>query len=338
MSGQLVREIRRQMVQTPPWVRDACIGLLAGGLAVLTWTALKFDIPAAERPAAVATIAKNAATLPGPIGAPLLWRVQNGDATVYLFGSIHVLKPGSEWMDKRLFQAFDSADAAWFEVPDLDALPHFKPRPGKVTASGVVLTAGLSGTEKQQLETILNRYDTTTEEQKHVRPAVMAAMIGQLDVQGGAFTVDSGVDMTLFHRARALDHRTGGFEDNKTHYGYLYALGDGSADGTTALKRALAAHFGTGDPTDSVDAMAKAWREGDERTLTAQLMAQKARDGKFYDILLAKRNALWVPQVETLLKGKGTTFVVAGVDHFVGPDSVVAQLKRRGYVVTRVDP
>jgi len=338
MSGQLVRQIRRQMVQTPPWVRDVCIGLLAGGLAVLTWTALKFDAPAAEKPAAVAVASKATDALPGPIGAPLLWRVQNGDATVYLFGSIHVLKPGSEWMDKRLFQAFDSADAAWFEVPDLDALPHFKPRPGKVTADGALLTAGLSSAEKQQLETILNRYDTTVEAQKHVRPGAMAAMIGQLDVQGGAFSVDNGVDMTLFHRAKALNHRTGGFEDNKTHYGYLYALGEGSADGTQALKRALAAHFGTGDPTDSVDAMAKAWAEGDERTLTAQLAGQRARDPKFYDLLLVRRNALWVPQVEALLKGKGTTFVVAGVDHFVGPDSVVAQLKAKGYVVTRVDP
>ncbi len=338
MADQLVRQIRRQMVQTPPWVRDACIGLLAGGLAVVTWTALKFDAPVAESPAAVATVAGGTNALPGPTGAPLLWRVQNGQATVYLFGSIHVLKPGTDWMDKRLFQAFDSADAAWFEVPDLDALPHFKPRPGKVTAGGAVLTAGLTGAEKHQLETILNRYDTTTEEQKHVRPAVMASMIGQLDLQGGAFSVDSGVDMTLFHRAKALKHRTGGFEDNGTHYGYLHALGEGSADGTQALKRALAAHFGTGDPADSVDGMARAWAAGDERTLTSQLMAQKARDAKFYDLLLVKRNALWMPQVEALLKGKGTTFVVAGVDHFIGPDGLVAQLKRRGYVVTRVDP
>jgi len=337
MTGQLVRNIRRQMVQTPPWVRDACIGLLAGGLAVVTWTALKFDAPALDKPVAVAT-SPAAAALPGPTGAPLLWRVQNRQATVYLFGSIHVLKPGTDWMDKRLFQAFDSADAAWFEVPDLDKLPHFQPRAEKATAGGQVLTAGLDTAEKQQLETLLNRYGTTTAEQAHMRPVVMASMIAQLDLQGGAFSVDSGVDMTLFHRARALKHKTGGFEDVKTHYGYLHALGEGSADGTVALKRALAAHFGTGDPTDSLDGTAKAWAAGDERTLDAQLKAQRARDPKFYDLLLVKRNALWMPQLETLLKGKGTTFVVAGVDHFIGPDSVVAQLKARGYVVTRVDP
>ena len=323
------------MVQTPPWVRDACIGLLAGGLAVVTWTALKFDAPAIHRPVAAA---ESPAALPGATGAPLLWRVQSGQATVYLFGSIHVLKPGTDWMDKRLFQVFDSADAAWFEVPDLDTLPHFQPRAEKTTAVAPVLTAGLSEGEKQQLETILNRYGTTTAEQAHTRPVVMASMIGQLDLQGGAFSVDSGVDMTLFHRAKALNHKTGGFEDVKTHYGYLHALGDGGADGTTALKRALAAHFGTGDPADSIDGMAKAWAAGDERTLTAQLTAQRVRDPKFYDLLLVKRNALWVPQIEALLKGRGTTFVVAGVDHFVGPDSVIAQLKARGYVVTRVDP
>lgn len=49
----------------------------------------------------------------GPTGAPLLWRVHEGNATVYLFGSVSSRHPDLGWMDPRLFQAFDGADEVW---------------------------------------------------------------------------------------------------------------------------------------------------------------------------------------------------------------------------------
>ncbi len=342
MTSQIRNTIRRQMMRISPMTRDIVLGMLAGGLAVTGWSFLPKDQTApavASAGAAFATGAPVAASsvLPAPTGAPLLWKVSSGSATVYLFGSIHYLPAGTTWMDKRLFQAFDSADAAWFEVPDLDALPHFKGLPQKVTASRPVLTQGLTETEKQQLSLILNRYNTTLEASSHVLPGVMAQQITALDVDGSTASIDTGVDLTLFHRAKALKHTTGGFEDNRLHYSYLYALKDDHTDGTVALKRALAAHFGTGDTGSSLLAAAKAWRTGDEATLTADMLADKARDPQMYQTLLVKRNTLWVPKIEDMLKGKQTVFVVAGADHFIGPDSVVAQLRGKGYTVERVE-
>src|SRR3569623_955334 len=48
-----------------------------------------------------------------PAGAPLLWVVREGGASVYLFGSAgdHAV------LDQRVFAAFDTASAAWFETP-----------------------------------------------------------------------------------------------------------------------------------------------------------------------------------------------------------------------------
>ena len=38
---------------------------------------------------------------------PALWVVKDRDTTVYLFGTIHVLKPGLTWFDEAVKAAFD---------------------------------------------------------------------------------------------------------------------------------------------------------------------------------------------------------------------------------------
>jgi uncharacterized protein YbaP (TraB family) len=61
----------------------------------------------------------------GPTGSPLLWVMKKGEATVYLFGGFSSTGDiASGWMDRRLFTAFDNADAVVFEVGDYpDVLP-----------------------------------------------------------------------------------------------------------------------------------------------------------------------------------------------------------------------
>src|SRR3546814_5779530 len=38
---------------------------------------------------------------------PALWVVKDEDTTIYLFGTVHVLKPGTLWFDDEVRQAFE---------------------------------------------------------------------------------------------------------------------------------------------------------------------------------------------------------------------------------------
>ncbi len=277
----------------------------------------------------------------GPTGSPLLWVVHNGKATVYLFGSIHVLKGNTTWMDPRLFQAFDTADEAWFEVPDLDKLPPFTGFKQSAMANKPVLLAGLTDAEKTELATIVNRYNATLDDVARVKPGVMAGFINALDRMGGGFTTDSGVDYTLFHRARSLKIKTDGFEPNKLHYSYLTELGNQptAADyGTTALKKALTVHFGVGGPDEGIQNQVKNWRNGDEKVMTASLKQEDVDNPAVNQILLVKRNRLWVPRIEEMLKGDKTVFITVGTNHLFGPEGLVSRLRGLGYTVDRIDP
>ena len=41
---------------------------------------------------------------------PAIWAVRDRDSTVFLFGTIHVMKPGTNWRSPRFEEAFKDAD------------------------------------------------------------------------------------------------------------------------------------------------------------------------------------------------------------------------------------
>ena len=53
---------------------------------------------------------------------PAMWVVKDADSTVYLLGTIHVLKPGVQWRSEKLDAALKSSDEFWMEA-DLQADP-----------------------------------------------------------------------------------------------------------------------------------------------------------------------------------------------------------------------
>ncbi len=81
----------------------------------------------------------------------------------------------------------------------------------------------------------------------------------------------------------------------------------------------------------------EAWRAGDQKTLTDTLVLLAEADPAGYDALIVNRNRAWLPAIEKALSEKGTTFVTIGATHLIGPDGLVAQLRRDGHAVTRLD-
>lgn len=69
---------------------------------------------------ALPACAKTPARAPGDAD-PALWVVRDADTTVYLFGTIHVLKPGLSWFDEAVRAAFDKADEVKLEIVDLSS-------------------------------------------------------------------------------------------------------------------------------------------------------------------------------------------------------------------------
>lgn len=123
-------------------------------------------------------------------------------------------------------------------------------------------------------------------------------------------------DAALYHRADALRKMTMGLDKGAAEAGRVTT--EGVIDDGFAL------------PAD-------AWRNGDQKILTNTLTLLAEADPSGYDALIVKRNQAWLPVIEKALTEKGTTFVTVSATHLIGPDGLVAQLRRDGHAVTRLD-
>ncbi|MDP2116627.1 MAG: TraB/GumN family protein, partial [Brevundimonas sp.] len=94
----------------------ALLGLgLAGAVAFQPAQAFAQAVEAAPVPAV------EARAVPQAEGAgPALWVVRDDDSTIYLFGTVHMLRPTTAWGSARVDAAFDSADQIWFEISNPD--------------------------------------------------------------------------------------------------------------------------------------------------------------------------------------------------------------------------
>ena len=83
-----------------------------------------------------------------------------------------------------------------------------------------------------------------------------------------------------------------------------------------------------------VDGMARAWLAGDTHELEVMVLERmKTGAPALYDALIVRRNLDWSDQIETVMKGAGTSFVAVGAGHLVGDQSVPAILAKRGFTV-----
>ena len=82
--------------------------------------AVAFQPVAAFAPAAVAPASAVRAVPQAEGTGPALWVVRDADSTLYLFGTVHVLRPTTAWGSARVDAAFDSADQVWFEISNPD--------------------------------------------------------------------------------------------------------------------------------------------------------------------------------------------------------------------------
>ena len=87
---------------------------------------------------------------------------------------------------------------------------------------------------------------------------------------------------------------------------------------------------------DLFDRLAKAWVDGDVDTIgQMSLDEMKAKTPTVYEKLLVRRNIAWAEKIEKILKGSGVQQIAVGAGHLAGPDSVQAQLAKRGIKVEK---
>ena len=298
---------------------------LAVGAALLALTSASGSLAQPAEPVAV---------VPAPAGSgPGLWVVKDEDSTIYLFGTVHVLKPETPWGTARVDQAFASADEYWFEIADLNDASGAMPI---IQAKGVSpqrpLSSLLTPEEMADLDVAARAMGASAAQLDPLRPWLASLQLAIASITKAGYVAENGGDQVLHARAAATGKPIKGFETMPQQIGFI---ADMPEEAQLAMLRSGLKEF---DKAETVlGQMVTAWSTGDVDgldTLIGQEM--KAQSPEMYAVMLTRRNENWADQIQTLLSGSGTAFISVGAGHLAGADSLQAKLAERGVSASRV--
>lgn len=285
---------------------------------------LAFTLFAGFTPSIAAAQEKPAAA-PATIAAdPALWVVKDKDTTIYLFGTIHVLKPGLGWFDQAVKKAFDSSDTLVQELvfPDTATIQAVVTKHSLAT-DGAVLTEQVPADKRDAYVKAVTGLGLPATVFDRFKPWSAANNLTVLTLMKMGYDLNSGVEKVLTATAEQEKKPIVGLETLDQQLGYFDGL----------PKDAQIAFLGqTVDELpkagEEIGAMIDRWSKGDPDGLAKEMNESLQASPVLAKTLLTDRNARWAEWIKTRMATPGIVFIAVGAGHLAGKDSVQEQLKK----------
>jgi uncharacterized protein YbaP (TraB family) len=321
--------------------RSFAAGLVGVGLAVGCVAGYgQGEPPKVETMAPAAQTAPAAAAKPaaGEVQAtPAMWMVKGVHGTVYLFGSVHVMKPGVRWETPKVETAFKQSGVLYTEIADAgeDAMKAMQPM---VLSLGMdtehPLSTKISKEDAAALDAALKKMGAPGEAAVDgMQPWLVYLSLSVLPAVQAGYDLASGIDRVLQTEAKAAGKPVKGFETAEEQLHYI-------ADFPQAEQVALL-HETLEELPSSVEKtneMVVDWEQGKVEKIAAMENDDlKAKHPELYAKLLVNRNEKMAETIAGMLKdpATGTVFVAVGAAHLAGPDSIQKMLEKSGFVAVR---
>jgi uncharacterized protein YbaP (TraB family) len=269
---------------------------------------------------------------------PALWVVETPTSKVYLFGTVHALKPGMTWHSAVMDAALAESQDLWLEIANPNdtagllssmrdlCLDPAHPLSTQISTADVALldqrvkSLGLSG--ESSLESM--------------RPWCLSAMLVVLPMMHGGYSAASGADLNVRSAFTNAHKPVHGFETMDQQLHFLADMPE--AEQVAQLHRLLAStgSSSSSTPTAAVDDLVALWYNGDVDRIASVADAYARLDPTVSSTLLVQRNANFAKQIADMLQQPGVSFVAVGALHFAGAQSVLADLEKLGYQAHRI--
>ncbi len=266
--------------------------------------------------------------------AASVWKVTNGENTVFFGGTIHILKANNLPLPSEFDKAYAASDILVFET-DIEGAENEefqqKMMSKVILTDGTTLQTRLSEETYASLKTYLDAKGLPIINLHPLKPSMVALTITMLEFQANGFTQD-GVDKIFAKKARQDGKQIDWFESIDEQLDFIANMGGDDDDGM--IKYTLEEIESL--PT-MIDDMLSSWLAGDLEKLNETLVQEMANDfPEMYQEMLVKRNDNWMPKIIELLNDKPTEFVLVGTAHLAGKDSVFAKLEAKGFKIEKL--
>jgi uncharacterized protein YbaP (TraB family) len=263
---------------------------------------------------------------------PAIWVVKDADTTIYLFGTVHALKPGLGWFDEAVKDAFDKSDEVMLEMilPDPAAIQgvvmQMAANPG-----GPTVTESLPEDVRTPYHDAMTAAGIPYAMFENFDPWFPAVALGSLSLPKLGYDPQQGAERIITDAAKAANKPVGGFETPEQQLGYF--------DG---LPRPLQIKYLVDTVTElpkmgeTLDGMMVKWAAGDADGLGKQMNEEMTDTPELAKVLLFQRNERWAGWIAQRMDKPGTVFIAVGAGHLAGPNSVQDYLAKRGLKAERI--
>jgi len=277
-----------------------------------------------------------AATGSPAFAQPAFWVIKDADSTIYLLGTIHLLKPETQWRTEKLDAALAESTALWLELPTTNAAAMQSEMMVLVSRYGLSpadrLSRKLSKDEIKTLDEAARLAGLSASQLDVFRPWFAALTISTAAMTRAGYDPASGVDSKIEGIFRERNITPKGFETAEQQIKVFAGM---TPEQELRYLRETMEEYN--DASTELDKMVKQWSTADLAGMEEMFVTEmKTEEPDLYESLLVNRNAHWVPQIEHLLQSSGTTFIAVGAGHLIGPESVIAMLAAHGIVAERV--
>jgi uncharacterized protein len=295
---------------------------------MLAAAALFASLPAAAAPAEGGQLEVVQTGIPA---RPALWLVRDHDTTIYLFGTVHALPQGIDWLRGPVAAAFDGSAELVTEITEakpeeMQAIVRSK----ATLPPGKTLRGMLSPAQRKAYQDALAAYAIPPATFDRFKPWFVAVNLAALPILRDGYASENGVEQLLDARAKAARRPHSALETAEFQLGLFDSLSQ-----ATQIRYLGEVAAELPNAKNDIDAMIEAWKQGDADTL-ARLMNEDEDEPELMQLLVINRNKTWADWIKTRLDKPGVIFLAVGAGHLAGAGSVQEQLAAKGIATARV--
>jgi uncharacterized protein YbaP (TraB family) len=263
---------------------------------------------------------------------PALWVISDDDTTIYLFGTIHLLKPGLTWFDEAVKTAFDSSEELVIEM--------IQPAPAEmvkivndlaIDKSGISLRDKLTPDDRAHYEQTMTDLSLPVGSFDPLDPWFASVNLSLMPLLKSGYDSNQGAEKSLVAEAEARGLKIVGLETPRQQLGFFDNLPE-----EVQIRFLNFTVDSIKESAEGMNAMVAHWANADVDAL-AEMMNAGLEDKILYETLLVNRNANWAEWVAKRMKEPGTVFLAVGAGHLAGTDSLQAFLAKKDYTAERIE-
>ena len=314
-------------------MKSTLAALARGTAAVALSVAFALQAACSSAPSAAPVVERSAHAY---AQEPALWVVRDADSTIYLFGTVHLLRDSTKWRTPKVEKAMAESQELWVEIAEVGdqaasaaAMQKLVPQYGLDTARP--LSSKLGADDQARLKEVATKFGLQPAALEPMRPWLAALTLTVMSMQKAGYSGDAGVDMLLTRAFRDAGKPVKGFETVEQQIRFFATFPP-----EIELQFLQSTLRDVDRGVEMMDELSAAWARGDMEAFDRVFAGEMRRQSpQLYRVLLVDRNEAWAKAIQERLQGSGVSFVAVGAGHLSGPDSVQAKLQARGVAATR---